>query len=337
MIQVYLFVHKNQENIEQIGKLLNGYQQEFPHNLSIITIENDSYFKVAYKNKDIVLDIGPYRLLGPIKEDEIKFAFIETTKKLESAESVGNTLVKERFTEVPKVNGSDKFSYWFSKHYMFVFNLVVFLYVGFAFLAPVLMKLEKPKAANVIYKIYSPLCHQLAFRSFFIFGEQYAYPRDLANVGSLATYGEETGFDEFDIATARNFVGNEALGYKVALCERDIAIYLAIFAFGVIFSISRNRISYIPWYLWIIFGIIPIGLDGFSQLLSQTGISFLNWIPLRESSPFLRAITGGLFGLFTAWFGYPFVEESVAESRDQIENKMALIRQLQKNKGKKLD
>ncbi|MCJ7694370.1 MAG: DUF2085 domain-containing protein [Anaerolineaceae bacterium] len=335
MIQVYLYVHKDQEETKSIVELLNRYQQEFPHKLSFITIENDNYLKVAYKNKDSVLDIGPYRLLEPIKEDEIKFAFTETTKKLEAAESIGNTLIKERFTEVPKIIGSDKFSYWFSKHYMFLFNLAVFFYVGFAFLAPVLMKLEKPKAANVIYKIYSPLCHQLAFRSFFIFGEQYAYPRDLANVESLKTYGEETGFDEFDIVTARNFVGNEILGYKVALCERDIAIYLAIFAFGVIFSISRNRINSIPWYLWIILGIVPIGLDGFSQLLSQTGIPLLSWIPLRESSPLLRALTGGLFGLFTAWFGYPFVEESVAESRNQIENKMALIRQLDKDKGKK--
>lgn len=335
MLQVYLYIHENQQDLQAIKELLARFQQEFPHQLSAIIIEHDNYLKVAYKDKEIVLDIGPYRLLAPIKEDEVRFAFTETKKKLEAAESVGNTLIKERFTKVPSLTGSDKFSYWFSKHYMFVFNLVVFLYIGFAFLAPVLMKLEKPKAANVIYKIYSPLCHQLAFRSFFVFGEQLAYPRELANVETLETYGEATGFDENNIATARNFLGNDELGYKVALCERDIAIYLAIFTFGVIFSISRKRIKPIPWYFWITFGIIPIGLDGFSQLLSQTGIPFLSWIPLRESSPMLRAITGGLFGLFTAWFGYPFVEESVEESRGHIENKIALIRQLQKNKGKK--
>jgi hypothetical protein len=57
---------------------------------------------------------------------------------------------------------------------------------------------------------------------------------------------------------------------------------------------------------------VPIGLDGVSQIVSQ-----LPWdiIPVRESTPLLRTITGGLFGFATAWFGYPIVEETMADTR----------------------
>jgi uncharacterized membrane protein len=56
---------------------------------------------------------------------------------------------------------------------------------------------------------------------------------------------------------------------------------------------------------------VPIALDGLSQLLSQPP---LNILPYRESTPMLRTITGFLFGFMTAWFGYPYVEESMSEN-----------------------
>ena len=74
----------------------------------------------------------------------------------------------------------------------------------------------------------------------------------------------------------------------------------------------------LPWYLWILIGIIPIGLDGFSQLLSQPPLELL---PYRESTPFLRALTGALFGFMTAWFGYPLVAEAMEDARKLMSSK----------------
>jgi hypothetical protein len=45
-------------------------------------------------------------------------------------------------------------------------------------------------------------------------------------------------------------------------------------------------------------------------------------IPYRESTPLLRTITGFLFGFLTAWFGYPYVEESMSENRKYLESKL---------------
>jgi len=330
MIQAYLYVHRDQPDTEAIKKMVASFQDSFPHIMTIINIDLDAYLASEYDEKAPVLDIGPYRLLSPFAEDEIAFAFTETQKKLDRAEKKGDHIVLERFAQAPKMTGSDKFSLWFSKHYMLLFNLVVFLYVGLPFLAPVFMKANITVPANVIYKIYKPLCHQLAFRSWFLFGEQAVYPRELAKVTGLMTYGEVSGNDEFDLIAAREFIGDEVVGYKVAFCQRDIAIYSAILLFGLLFSITGRRIKPVPWYVWLIVGIVPIGLDGVSQILSQTGLSFLAWLPLRESSPLLRTITGGLFGFFTAWYGYPFVEESVAETRSQMQNKLSLIKQIPK-------
>jgi len=182
--------------------------------------------------------------------------------------------------------------------------------------------------AKIIYKVYRPLCHQLAFRTFFLYGEQIYYPRELAGLEDVISYGEATGFDDYDIVTAREFLGNDTMGYKMALCERDVAIYGAILLFGVVFSLTGKKLKPLPWYLWIIIGLGPIGLDGFSQLFSQTGLSIFNWLPLRESTPLLRSITGALFGMATAWFGYPYLEESVLENRREMQLKHAIAQQI---------
>ena len=197
-----------------------------------------------------------------------------------------------------------------------------------AVLAPTFMKVGLERPARVIYTVYRPLCHQLAFRSFFLFGEQPFYPRELASVEGFATYGEATGFNENDLTAARQFLGNDVLGYKMALCQRDMAIYGAILLFGLIFSATGKKIKPLPWYLWVIIGLGPIGLDGFSQLLSQTGLGIFDWLPLRESTPLLRTLTGAFFGLATAWFGFPYLEESVQDNRREMQLKYSITEQI---------
>jgi len=179
--------------------------------------------------------------------------------------------------------------------------------------------------------MYKPLCHQFAFRSFFLFGEQPYYPLAEANVANTKTFEEVSGITNLDDPystsrfEARNYIGNENVGYKVALCERDVAIYLAILGFGIVFGLTGRKVKTLHWLAWILLGIAPIGLDGFSQLLSQFEWDWLSAIiPYRESTPFLRALTGALFGLFTAWFAYPNIEESMNETRQYYIKKFAV-------------
>src|SRR5258708_1914752 len=69
-----------------------------------------------------------------------------------------------------------------SRRWLTVLLLVITLYVGLPFVAPTLMHFGLTGPASFLYTAYSPLCHQLAFRSLFLFGQQPVYPRTAANV-----------------------------------------------------------------------------------------------------------------------------------------------------------
>jgi uncharacterized membrane protein len=123
----------------------------------------------------------------------------------------------------------------------------------------------------------------------------------------------------FQIAT-REFVGNQQMGYKTALCERDVAIYGAIFIAGLLYSRVRYRLRPVPIWLYVLLGIAPIGIDGLSQLL---GNAPFNLWPPRETLPVFRVLTGALFGLMNVWLAFPHLERSMYETRQQILGKFA--------------
>jgi uncharacterized membrane protein len=238
----------------------------------------------------------------------------------------------DRVRRGQQISGGDRVMYWVSRHYLALFNFFIFLYVGLPIFAPVLMKAGAELPAKIIYTMYKPLCHQFGFRSFFLFGEQPYYPLAEANMPGVITFEEITGFQNLRSSTsisrfdARQFIGNERAGYKMALCERDIAIYGAIFLFGLMYAATGRRIKPLHWLVWIIIGMGPIGLDGFSQLFSQMEWSWLsNLLPYRESTPYLRVLTGALFGLTTAWFAYPYMEESMSDTRQFFIKKFASL------------
>jgi len=222
----------------------------------------------------------------------------------------------------PKEKAPDRLSTWLANHYMVLVNALVGFYLIMAVSPAVFMKIGWTGPANLIYTIYSPLCHQLAFRSFFLFGEQYYYPRSLAGVPGVRTYEEISGKTDLDLTEARNFVGNEQTGYKMALCQRDIGIYGSILLFGILFSVTGRKAHPVKWYLWIAVGMIPIALDGFSQFPSLArGIELPAWVPVRESTPAFRLITGCLFGAMTAWFIFPVIEEAMRDNRKYLAGK----------------
>jgi uncharacterized membrane protein len=328
MITVSLFTSPSHLDEE---RKIRGYLKKMagrvPHALVVIDIESDPALMKAYQARVPLLNIGPYHLSWPFSQQELAVSLQAANDRQANLTESGDPIHATRRKRGSVFGRADRFTLWFSSHYMLVFNLLVGLYVGLAFFAPVLMKLGARGPARVLYTLYSPLCHQLAYRSWFLFGEQGFYPRELAGIDGVLTYSQVTGYDEYDVLQAKRFVGNEVIGYKVALCERDIAIYAGILLFGIIFSISGRKIKSLPWYVWLFIGIGPMGFDGASQLPSL--ITYLpNWLPVRESTPLLRTITGALFGITTAWYGYPLIDESVMDSRRLLLQKLAVIEQI---------
>jgi uncharacterized membrane protein len=320
MITVILYEKKECHLCDQARADLESLKAEIPHSLVEVDIESDPKLFHEYGLDIPVVVTGPFRLKAPFSLQELRVTLSAASDRERHIEMVEKSPKLDQVRQQATWTKADSFSSWLSRHYMFLFNSLVAIYVGMAFLAPVLMKANLELPATVLYKAYSLVCHQLGFRSFYLFGEQYYYPRAAAGIPGVLTFSQATGLSEDntgqDLYNARNFVGNEQVGYKVALCERDVAIYGSILLFGLLFALTGMRLPPLPWYLWIVIGIIPIALDGFSQLFSQPPLSFL---PYRESTPALRVLTGFLFGFTTAWFGYPIVEESMREMRNMYE------------------
>jgi uncharacterized membrane protein len=204
----------------------------------------------------------------------------------------------------------DRVAVWLARHWLAVFNTIVALFVIGPFLAPLLMHLGSTKgcgpctaAGRLIYVVYSPFCHQLPERSYFLFGPQKTYAlSELEAKGAVSV-----GLNILQREILR-YPGAPPLGYKVALCERDIAIFGSLLLGGLLFGLARSilhrrgsEVPRLPVWAYLL-ALVPIGIDGVTQLIG-----------LRESDWILRSITGALFGLATVWLAYPYVQEAMAD------------------------
>jgi uncharacterized membrane protein len=197
----------------------------------------------------------------------------------------------------------DRLVGWIARHWLALFNVAVAIFVGLPFLAPALMHMGATGVGRLIYLAYSITCHQLPERSFFLFGPQGVYTAaELEARGALPA-----GLNIFQRELLR-FVGTPAVGYKVAICERDVAIYAAILLAGLLFALMRRLLSRggrlvpkLPLWAYALL-LTPLFVDGTTQLIG-----------LRESTWFLRLFTGGLFGLATVALAYPYVQEAMED------------------------
>jgi uncharacterized membrane protein len=201
---------------------------------------------------------------------------------------------------------ADRLSAWLSRHWLALINVALAIYVGLPFLAPVLEKSGHPFGAQIIYSTYRALCHELPQRSYFLFGEKPVY--------SLQELADRVGQENLPLYPWPSpFNGNDQVGYKVALCQRDVAIYGMLLLSGLVFGLVRSRARPISFWVYVLIGILPIGLDGGSQLVSYLvpGL-FPGGVP-RESTWVLRTITGAAFGWATAWLMFPYLQTAFAE------------------------
>jgi uncharacterized membrane protein len=326
MITVTLYSRKNCPLCDEAREQLASLQSEISHRLVEVFIDDNPDLFREYGDRVPVVEAGPYRKFAPFTRQELIVTLGAARDRQNSLERIGSAHYKDQVRRGQVIDSGDKLTWWISRNYLWVLNLILFLYVGLPFMAPVFMKAGIPQPAKAIYLLYSPFCHELGFRSWFLFGEQPYYPREAAGIKGVTTFEEATKIGGGDLLAARNFVGNETLGYKVALCQRDVALYLGILIFSLIFAFTGRNFKPLPFWAWVVFGILPIALDGFSQLFSQVGIpGFEILLPYRESTPFLRTLTGFLFGFMTGWFGIPYVELSMRESRAQLVKKFATV------------
>ncbi|MEA2639193.1 MAG: hypothetical protein QOF51_587 [Chloroflexota bacterium] len=177
----------------------------------------------------------------------------------------------------------DRVQIFAGRHWLALVNVALVLVAALPILAPVLLAFGLDWLAWPIYTVYHMVCHQWPFRTFFLFGPQPFY--SVSDIALLA------GTDQ-----VYTFVGNADVGYKMAFCERDLAITLAAIGMGLLYIVVRRRLAP-PSLLFYALLLLPIALDGFTQLPG--------W---RESTAELRLATGALAGAATVWLLFPYLE-----------------------------
>ncbi len=192
--------------------------------------------------------------------------------------------------------GVDRVVMFVAQHWLAMANAALFIYMGLPYLAPILMHYNLTGPAQLIYTVYKITCHQLAYRSFFLFGQQPAYTLDQLRAA--------VPIQNEDFFYWTSYQGNLVLGYKMAWCERDAAIYGSMLLASLLFAVVRTWIKPLDWRLYLLL-VAPLAIDGTTQLFG--------W---RESDYVLRVITGVLFGVGTVWVMFPHLQGAMNEAAD---------------------
>lgn len=228
-------------------------------------------------------------------------------------------------------------TYAFTKHWLLLFIVLFGLYIFVPFMAPIAMKLGWVTVGNVIYDVYSTQCHQMAQRSFFLFGAKPMYELNELPVSLTG----QTGRDELAL---RAFRGSDVFGWKVAWSDRMVYMYTSLWLGSVLYyALRRPRQK--PIRLWVfVLMQIPVALDGITHVLSDlngltSGVRYTNaWLAAITNHIFadsfyigdsfgsfnstVRLISGVLFGFAMAGLALPLFDTEMRRTGQILADKL---------------
>ncbi len=211
---------------------------------------------------------------------------------------------------------------WAARRWFEIFLVAYGVWVFLPFLAPVFMRLGWETAGRATYFFYSFFCHQLPQRSFFLFGEKAMY-----SLKEIQAAWQDTS----NPLMLRQFIGNEAMGWKVAWSDRMISFYTSIWFFALLWYPFRQRIRPLSWWGFALL-LLPMAIDGATHLISDfagLGQGFRDtnaWLAaltryslsptfyagdaLGSFNSLMRLITGPLAAFGIVWFVFPLLFQS---------------------------
>ena len=229
----------------------------------------------------------------------------------------------------PAISRPARAARWLSRHWLLTANILLALYTGLPWLAPVFMQLGWTGAGSLIYLIYSTQCHQLPQRSFFLFG-----PQPMYSLSDIQAVWQNTA----NPLILRQFVGNGEMGWKVAWSDRMVSLFTGLLAAGLLYAALRRWLKPLPWWGFVWLG-LPMVLDGGSHFVSDlaglgrglrdsntwlatlTGniwpAAFYTGDALGSFNSWMRLLNGLLFALGAVWFAYPYLDAGLTLLADQ--------------------
>jgi uncharacterized membrane protein len=176
-----------------------------------------------------------------------------------------------------------------------VYILFFLLLVGATFVVPFMAFDQNMDGA---YHAFGYTCHQKLSRSYCIFKNvESVWIADCTDQnGSFVNTKQDRTTIEVNDGTI--------IGYKIPICARDVGIYSALLIGGLVYPLVRKlNDRYVYPAIYLILAIVPLGLDGTVQLLSEIGI-----LPfLYESTNTIRLVTGLIAGFVSAFYAIPIL------------------------------
>lgn len=228
---------------------------------------------------------------------------------------------------------------WCLDHWVLVFALLLGTVNIFPFIAPVFMRWGWTAPAQLIYALYGPMCHQMAQRSFFLFGAQPMY-----NIADLPV--TLPGDKLMDMEALRAFIGNTHVGWKVAWSDRMVYMYGSLWLSGIFYGVLRHRHRIKPLSLVsFILLLLPMLIDGGTHLISDmsggltggfrydnqwlanlTGHMLPGWFYVGDAlgsfNAWMRLISGLTFGFAVVWLTFPYLNRSILETAETLRAKL---------------
>jgi uncharacterized membrane protein len=233
---------------------------------------------------------------------------------------------------------------WCLDHWILVFALLLGVFNLLPFLAPVFMRLNWETPARLIYLLYSPMCHQMAQRSFFLFGAQPMY-----NIADLPV--TLTGGKLAEMEALRAFIGSADWGWKVAWSDRMVYMFGGLWLAGIAYGLLRRRCVIQPVsVIGFVILLFPMLIDGGTHLISDmaggltggfryenqwlaalTGHALPTWFYVGDAlgsfNSWMRLISGLAFGVGSVWLAYPYLDRSITETAETLRAKLIRARQ----------
>lgn len=227
---------------------------------------------------------------------------------------------------------------WVFRHWLQLWVVLFTLYNLLPMLAPILMQLNLMPLATPIYTLYNLVGHQLANRSFFLFGEQITYTVQELPVTLVGEFiADSTGLGDF--------IGDSDFGWKMAWSDRLVSMYGSALITTYFYILLRNRPNYRGLSrTWMLLLTLPLILDGATHYVSDfgsltDGFRWDNaWLTFLTASRFpsafyigdewgsfnslMRLITGIMFGIGLMAWALPICERYFARNAGILQGRL---------------
>jgi hypothetical protein len=205
-----------------------------------------------------------------------------------------------------------------SKYISEIVFIFLIIYLLVSIFAAIALKLGWDDIGDTIHKIYRIFCHQRIERSPLLFGSDpqiFYTSEELKALGAIPEYNPHVPVIFSNEVFGYPYTGNANVGFKTALCIRDLALYVGMIALGSFYFARiyiKDTLTKFNWRIAVIL-MMPMVLDVGIQIIAQV----FSWDFISDEyigSISKRIVTGLLFGIGFGMIVFPNLKvESVTK------------------------